>query len=121
MIDKIVEAVKEKVSNTQEEMFIILIDINNNIIDVMRLFTGGKDFIEVDMSIIIEVCLTTSAKSFILMHNHIGEDITPSEEDIHMVEEINAMARKLNLVFRDHIIFSKKVKEWTSIIQTLKK
>jgi DNA repair protein RadC len=48
--------------------------------------------------------LERSAKSMIIVHNHLIGDPTPSRPDIHMTRQIVEAARALDLSVHDHLI-----------------
>ena len=53
-------------------------------------------------------CLTEGARGVVMVHNHPGGSINPSEDDDLMTKNMQVLCSMHNLLLCDHIIYSEK-------------
>ena len=52
------------------------------------------------------IAIKVSASAVIFVHNHPSGDVSPSQADIHMTEELMKIGQMLHIEVLDHIIIS---------------
>jgi DNA repair protein RadC len=87
-----------------EQFRILFLDKGNKLIADEVQQTGTVDHTPVYPREVIKRALELSATAIILVHNHPSGDPTPSQADIRMTREIDAIARALGVAVHDHII-----------------
>lgn len=66
---------------------------------------GHKDgTASIDAGAIFRETLKAGAEEIIVAHNHPSGDLTPSKADIEVTAEIDHLARRLGIVFLDHLL-----------------
>ena len=101
-----------------EHFYVLLLDNKNQLINKKQLYQGTQNQILIDLKDIFEFVLENRAKKMICVHNHPSGNSLPSKEDLETTKQIWEIAKKLNIVFIDHIIFGKN--ELYSIILNTK-
>lgn len=89
-----------------EELWVLSLDSRNRIAGKPQaLFVGGLDRITVDNAKILRSVLThSSARGFIVAHNHPAGDCDPSASDLEFTRKLAQAAEYTGLLFLDHII-----------------
>jgi DNA repair protein RadC len=89
---------------TQEEMYIIYLNIKNQIIKTSLINKGNLNSVNVDNRAILQSCILNGASSIILLHNHPSGDPMPSKEDILITNYLIEMLKYISVKVIDHII-----------------
>lgn len=87
-----------------EELWMLAMDGRHRLIAARRLGQGGSHGCAVKIRDILRLALRLGAASFVLIHNHPSGDPTPSQEDIHMSQEVSQAAKIVGLSLLDHLI-----------------
>lgn len=87
-----------------EQMYLIGMDIKNNIRLKHLIAKGGYNAITVSPADIFSHLLRLNLRNFAIVHNHPSGDPSASEEDLIFTKKINQGATLLGLNFLDHII-----------------
>ena len=90
-----------------EQFRVVFLNSLNEIIADEALGDGTVDQSVVYPRKVIERALAHKATALILVHNHPGGSVKPSQEDIKLTREITTIARSLGLRVHDHLIVSK--------------
>lgn len=95
----------EQVSS--EQFYVVLLNNKNEVINKKQIYQGTQNQILIDLRDIFEFVLTNQARKMICIHNHPSGNSLPSKEDLETTKQIWEVAKKLNVVFVDHVIFGK--------------
>lgn len=87
-----------------ELVYLIALDSRKKPLCFFLLNKGTINYSIVDIRGIMVNLLLCNAESFILVHNHVSGDVTPSKEDGIVTERVRQAAEIINLEFLDHII-----------------
>ncbi|CAI3232799.1 RadC family protein [uncultured Desulfovibrio sp.] len=87
-----------------EECWLALVDQRNGLIAWERLRRGGVAEIPLYPRDVLEAALAHKAGGIILVHNHPGGHVLPSQADKLLTEELQRLAPRLGLRFLDHVI-----------------
>lgn len=93
-----------------EHLMIMALNNKNEIVGVYIISMGSNNECVVKMGEIARAVLMSGCSSFIIAHNRLTGDCTPSPEDVHCTSEILAMCRLLDLSMLDHLIVSSQGK-----------
>lgn len=96
----------ECINETKEKMFVISLNIKNDILKITRLASGGKTKISVAMSDILSDPIKVQATGIILVHNHPSGDTNPSRADIDFTYKLCEATEILGITLLDHIVIS---------------
>lgn len=89
---------------THEECWVALLNSGNYLIGWERVRQGNVREIPVLPRDIVEVALHRRARGIILVHNHPGGQIQPSQPDLNLTHGLERLAPQLGLRLLDHII-----------------
>lgn len=89
-----------------EEFWVILLKNNKQIIGKTLIGVGGLTSTVADPKKIFHQILISNATGFIISHNHPSGNVQPSETDIRLTKDIQAVANVLRVDLVDHIIVS---------------
>lgn len=87
-----------------EEVWILLLDKKNCVIDKRCISKGGLTASVVDVRVVMGYALQVQATGMFLAHNHPSGNPTPSKEDINLTKKINDACKLLDIRLLDHII-----------------
>lgn len=87
-----------------EQVYLIAMDIKCKPIYFFLLNKGTINTSLVDVRGLMARMLLCNTASFIVVHNHVSGEITPSKEDEKVTENISRAAKIMGLTFCDHII-----------------
>ena len=91
----------------REQFRVLFLDKRNQLIADEVQQTGTVDHTPVYPREVVKRALELSATAIVLVHNHPSGDPTPSNADIHMTQQIIAVAGPLGISVHDHIIVGK--------------
>lgn len=89
-----------------EIMAIALLNSENQFIGAEIVLEGAHDHINIRLRQIFSIALSRhyNAHSFILAHNHLSGDLSPSHEDLEFMGIVKREALKMDCPMRDFII-----------------
>lgn len=87
-----------------EEFYVMYLSRSNRVIDIRRISIGGRTGTVADGKIIFKEALTLNACGIILAHNHPSGQLTPSESDKQLTEQLVACGKYIDLQVLDHLI-----------------
>ena len=90
-----------------EEFKVLFLNSVNEIIETEILFTGTIDKSAVYPRKILERTLYHNARSIVFVHNHPSGNVSPSEKDIELTEEMKKFFKIVDINVLDHIIITK--------------
>lgn len=89
-----------------EEMWVLLLNRANRIINKIQVSKGGITGTVVDIRLIIKEAVNSLATSIIICHNHPSGNLTPSREDDDITFRIKEATSIMDIKLLDHIILS---------------
>lgn len=92
-------------TNPFEEVWVIVLSINNQVLAIEKIGEGGCTSALVDIKRILHTVLKHLGEKLIVVHNHpytLG--LSPSNADISITEKIQSACRVLNIRLTDHVI-----------------
>jgi len=101
----VINALKNTFDPISEEMYILIFDTKNQIIEKHLIAKGGYNTLMMKPAQIFRKVLITGGDSFIIAHNHPSGDVKPSEDDIVFTKKVLKGASLLGINFLDHIIY----------------
>ncbi len=88
----------------QEELWVILLDQRNRVIDIIHLYKGSLNSSQVRVGEVFKAAITRSAAATIVVHNHPSGDPTPSPDDVAVTRAIVQAGKLLDIDVLDHVI-----------------
>ena len=89
-----------------EEMYVLLLNNMNRVIDHVRISSGGLTSSAVDVRLIIREALIKRATGIALCHNHPSGNRKPSVSDDEVTMKVIEACALMNIRFIDHVIFA---------------
>lgn len=89
-----------------EEFWVMVLNRNNRIIGSQKVGMGGIDRTVADVRIILKFAIMQSGSGIIVAHNHPSGNLTPSESDIKLTQQIAHAGRFMEIQLLDHLIVS---------------
>ena len=90
----------------EEHMVVLCMNSSGRITGVFETSGGSINAVHFDVAGIMRKVLMMNCVSFIMAHNHPGEGLTPSGEDLAVTEQVKQAAELLGLRLLDHFIIS---------------
>ncbi|MFD1629680.1 JAB domain-containing protein [Pseudopedobacter beijingensis] len=84
-----------------EQFKMILLNTGNRVLGISHLSTGGRTGTLVDLKVVFGIALKAGACSLILAHNHPSGNLTPSEPDKRLTEQIVRGGKYLGIAILD--------------------
>jgi DNA repair protein RadC len=91
---------------TVENMAVLLVDGQMNYLGVVTVSVGSMRTTHATMRDVLAPVIVHRAHAFILGHNHLSGDVTPSPEDLKFTEELKKSSELMACPLLDHIIVS---------------
>ena len=89
-----------------EQSYVLLLNNRNNVIDDVKIATGGLTSTVVDVRLVLREALLKRATGIALCHNHPSGSMRPSGEDDRLTQTIAAACKVMNIRFLDHLIIA---------------
>lgn len=89
---------------THEELWLLLLNQANKVLDSVKISTGGMDGTYADIRIILKQALLYNACNIALIHNHPSGNCTPSSQDKDLTQKVHKSAQLMNIHLLDHLI-----------------
>lgn len=90
----------------EERVFVLPLDGNGRVLARPILVSAGDrdGTATIDAGAIFREALKAGAEEIVVAHNHPSGDLTPSPADIAATTELDDLARRLGVVFLDHLL-----------------
>jgi len=99
-------------NNDKEKMYIVLLNVKNNIIGYSLISMGSLTSSIVHPREVLKPAILASAASIIMVHNHPSGDPEPSTDDIEITDRINKALKIIGINLLDHIILGFEADEF---------
>jgi DNA repair protein RadC len=90
----------------QEHFFVLGLSQRNKVTIFAHISTGGTNCTVVDKKVIFSHLILSGSQAFILCHNHPSGNMTPSDQDRKVTNELKQAGGLLDIRLFDHIILS---------------
>lgn len=88
----------------QEELWVLLLDTRNHVLDVVHLYQGSVNTSLIRVAEVFREAVKRNCAAIIVVHNHPSGDPTPSPEDVRITRQINDAGKLLDIELLDHLI-----------------
>lgn len=89
-----------------EEIWVLLLNRSNKIIDKRKISQGGVSNTIIDVRLILKMALETLSSGIILCHNHPSGNRLPSDNDKLITQKTSDAAKIMDIQLLDHIIIA---------------
>lgn len=96
----------ECINETKEKMFVLSLNIKNELIKTTRLAIGGNTKVATTISDVLIDPIKVQASGVILVHNHPSGDTKPSKADINFTYKLCEGTQIMGITLLDHIVIS---------------
>ncbi|MCS6934917.1 MAG: DNA repair protein RadC [Chitinophagales bacterium] len=87
-----------------EVFYCLYLNRKNEVISMREISTGGVSGTVADVRIILKHAIQLLASGIVAVHNHPSGNLSPSEADIKLTEQLKASAKLMGITLIDHII-----------------
>jgi DNA repair protein RadC len=102
-------------SHSQELLRVLFLNRSNNVVGDEILCVGSLHSMTVYSRCIFKRAFELSASSIIIVHNHPGGSVEPSESDIGFTKSLVLLGKPLEVEIKDHIIVTQN--NWFSFLR----
>lgn len=103
--DDAIKVVAEDLADqVREVVYVINIDARGHVLSVYQAGLGTTDHALVTGKDVFQSAILSNASSIIIIHNHPGQDPTPSYADILLTKSMRELGLQLGIDIADHII-----------------
>jgi len=88
----------------QENLWVLLLDTRNRLIDIEHLYQGSLNSSTVRVAEVFKKAMVMNAAAIIITHNHPSGDPTPSPEDIALTRTLVETGKMLDIQVLDHVV-----------------
>ena len=88
----------------QEELWVILLDTRNRVLDISTIYRGSLNTSVVRIGEVFRPAVEAPAAAVIVAHNHPSGDPSPSPEDVNVTRQIVQAGKPLDIELLDHLI-----------------
>lgn len=88
----------------QEELWVILLDTRNRVLDIRAIYKGSLNTSVVRIGEVFRPAVAAPAAAVIVAHNHPSGDPSPSPEDVNVTRQIVQAGKLLDIELLDHLI-----------------
>lgn len=90
----------------EERVFVLPLDVNGRMLAKPILVSVGHQdgTATIDAGVIFREALKVGAEEIIVAHNHPSGNTIPSKADIAVTRELRDLAKRLDVVFLDHLV-----------------
>lgn len=100
-----IKVVAEELSDqVREVVYVMNIDARGHVLSVYQAGLGTTDYALVTGKEVFQSAILSNASSIILIHNHPGQDPTPSYADVLLTKSMREIGAQLGIEVADHII-----------------
>lgn len=90
----------------QEELWVILLDTRNRVLDTSTIYRGSLNTSVVRVGEIFRPAIEAPAAAVIVAHNHPSGDPSPSPEDVNVTRQLVQAGKLLDIELLDHLIIA---------------
>jgi DNA repair protein RadC len=87
-----------------EELWVIVLDRRNRVIQLVRLYQGSVNSSQVRVGEVFRQAIIEQASAIILAHDHPSGDPTPSPDDVAVTRAIVQAGKLLDIDVLDHLV-----------------
>lgn len=93
---------------TEEHIYVLPLDANGKMLTKPILVSVGHTdgTTTIDAGTVFREALKVGAEEIIVVHNHPSGDLTPSKADLATTRDLSDLAKRLGVVFLDHLASS---------------
>lgn len=104
----IIKAIKdfEKEVDYKEVSFAVYVNQTGKLLSVIRLAEGTDTAVVMCPKQIVQAAILQNATGVLLCHNHPSEDLTPSNHDIAVTEQVKNALSLFSIKLKDHLIIN---------------
>jgi DNA repair protein RadC len=88
----------------QEELWVIMLDTRNQVIDIPHVYKGSLNSSQVRVGELFASAIRRGAASVIIVHNHPSGDPNPSPDDVAITRAIIQAGKLLDIEVLDHLV-----------------
>jgi DNA repair protein RadC len=88
----------------QEELWVILLDIRNRLLDIDKIYRGSLTHSQVRVGELFKSAIRRNAAAIIVVHNHPSGDPSPSPDDIALTRAIIQAGQLIDIQVLDHLV-----------------
>ncbi len=97
----------------QEEMWVVLLDTRNRLIEIDHVYKGSLNSSQVRLAELFKGAIRKNANSIIIAHNHPSGDPSPSPDDVAVTRAIYQAGKLLDIDVLDHLVIG--LNRWVSL------
>lgn len=97
----------------QEELWVVLLDGRNRVLEITPLYRGSVNTSQVRVGEVFKAAVRRNAVSLIVVHNHPSGDPTPSAEDVALTRALVQAGKLLDVEVLDHVVIGRG--RWVSL------
>jgi DNA repair protein RadC len=90
-----------------EELFVIVLDRRNNVIQIIRLYSGSVNSSQVRVGEVFRDAIKLNGSAIIPAHNHPSGDPTPSPDDVAVTRAMVNAGKLLDIEVLDHLVIGR--------------
>jgi DNA repair protein RadC len=90
----------------QEELWVVLLDTRNRVLDIVPLYKGSLNTSVVRVGEIFRPAVEAPAAAIIVAHNHPSGDPSPSPEDVNVTRQLVKAGNLLDIAVLDHLVIA---------------
>ena len=106
---------------TEERVYVLPLDANGKMLTKPILVSVGHTdgTTTIDAGTVFREALKVGAEEIIVVHNHPSGDLTPSKADLATTRDLSDLAKRLGVVFLDHLVMGAgKGGDFVSIVES---
>jgi DNA repair protein RadC len=96
----------ENINHISEELHILVLNVKNAVLNVILVAKGNYNSVAISSAEILRTVFVTGGNSIIVAHQHISQDVTPSDEDVSFTSNLYKACKVVNINLLDHVIYS---------------
>jgi DNA repair protein RadC len=97
----------------QEELWVILLNTRNRVIEIEKLYRGSLNSSQVRVGEIFKAAIRRNAATVIVAHSHPSGDPTPSPDDVAITRAIAEAGQLVDTQLLDHLVIGHN--RWVSL------
>jgi len=102
-----IEYLRNVMKTYSVEYFIVLCLDKKGAILLQQSIKGDMDKVNINLRDVVDIALRVQSASVVFAHNHLDDNIHPSNADIHLTRGLVGVLAPLGINIIDHIIFGK--------------
>ena len=88
----------------QEHLWVILMDIRNRVLDIIKLYKGALNSSQVRVGEVYKDAIRQNAAGIVVVHNHPSGDPSPSPDDVTVTRALVEAGKLLDVELVDHLV-----------------